>query len=129
MQPETFCKASGNIIRKVLQTLEKTGLAKQGEKGGYKGRIVTPKGHAILEEAASAILKEKGIELKAKPKTELSTKKKAAKKKTAKKKATKKKAAKKEEKGEAKPEKKTETKKEEKPVEKKAAEETEKKES
>lgn len=128
VQPEEFYPASGNIIRKILQQLEKSGLAKQADREGYKGRVVTPKGHALLESISAEIMKEKGIELKEKPKTELPKKKTG--KKTAKKKTTKKKAAKKTVKKEAeeKAEKKTtekpaeEAAKEEKPAEKKAEE-------
>jgi len=93
-RPERFYPASGNILRKILQQLEKAGLAKQTEKGVHKGRIVTPKGHAMLEAAASILLKEAGIEIHEKPKGELKPKKAPAKKKAAKK--TVKKAAKKE---------------------------------
>ncbi len=66
--PESFFKASGNIIRKVLQQLEKAGLAKQAKKGQHKGRILTPKGASLLEKVSSAIMKEKGITLPARPK-------------------------------------------------------------
>lgn len=94
-QPEQFFRASGNIIRKVLQQLEKAGLAKQAEKDNYKGRIITPKGHALLEKVSSEILKEQNIEFKEKPKGELPIKDEKKAKKKAKKKTTKKKAVKK----------------------------------
>jgi len=124
VRPEKFFPASGNILRKILQQLEKAGLAKQAEKGAHKGRIVTGKGHAILENSATAIMKEEGVVIQAKPKVEAKPKK-TVKKKAAKK--TVKKVAKKaepEKKVEEKPaEKKTEEKKtEEKPAEKKAEE-------
>jgi len=68
MAPEHFYPGSGNNIRKILQQLEKAGLAKQTAKGVHKGRVVTPKGHAILENTASAIMKEQGIVLPTRPK-------------------------------------------------------------
>lgn len=49
--PERFRKASGKIIRVILQQLEKEGLVKQVEKSGHKGRIVTPKGKSLLDKA------------------------------------------------------------------------------
>jgi len=48
-KPERFYKGSGNIIRKVLQQLEKASLVVQTEKGVRKGRIVTPKGRSFLD--------------------------------------------------------------------------------
>jgi small subunit ribosomal protein S19e len=68
MAPEHFYPGAGNNIRKILQQLEKAGLAKQTAKGVHKGRIVTPKGHAMLENTASAIMKEQGIVIKSVPK-------------------------------------------------------------
>ncbi len=68
MAPEHFHKGSGNILRKILQQLEKSGFAKQTVKGVHKGRIATPKGHQLLESVASVIMKEQGIVLPAKPK-------------------------------------------------------------
>lgn len=92
-KPERFYRASGNILRTILQQLEKAGLAKQAEKDNYKGRIITPQGHALLESVSTAIIKDQGIEFKEKPKEDLPIKeekkakkrKKTAKKKTAKK--------------------------------------------
>jgi len=60
--PEHFRKGSGNIIRKVLQQLEKEGLLKK-ETGKHKGRMLTPKAHSLIAQAT------KKIEL-AKPKKE-----------------------------------------------------------
>ncbi len=48
-------KGSGNILRKVLQQLEKAGFVKFAEKGIHKGRIVTPKGKSFLDKIASQI--------------------------------------------------------------------------
>ncbi len=55
--PERFYPGSGNIIRKILQQLEKAGFAKQVQKGVHKGRIATPKGIAFLEKIAAEITK------------------------------------------------------------------------
>ena len=111
--PEKFFRASGNIIRKVLQQLEKAGLAGKAEKGTHKGRIITQKGAKLLGKAAEDLMKEKKITIPKKSTEELpvefpikkkkkkKTRKKAKKrtrKKAAKKKTKKKKAAKTEEK-------------------------------
>jgi len=58
-KPERFKKGSGNILRKVLQRLEKSGLAIQVVKSGHKGRILTPKGKSLLDKTASEIAKSK----------------------------------------------------------------------
>ncbi len=50
-------KGSGSIIRKILQQLEKAELIKQAQKGVHKGRIVTPKGQALLDRASIEIYK------------------------------------------------------------------------
>ncbi len=47
-KPEKFYKGSGNIIRKILQQLEKAELIKQTNIKGHKGRAITPKGTAFL---------------------------------------------------------------------------------
>lgn len=57
MGSEAFCRASGNIIRKILQQLEKAGLAKQTQKGVHKGRVITPKGLSLLDKCAVKIKK------------------------------------------------------------------------
>jgi small subunit ribosomal protein S19e len=56
-QPEKFFKASGSIIRKILQQLEKAELIKQTEKGVHKGRVLTPKGQSFLDKLAVQIAK------------------------------------------------------------------------
>ena len=56
-QPEKFMKGSGNITRKMLQQLEKAGLAMQTSKNGHKGRVATAKGKSLLDKAASEIMK------------------------------------------------------------------------
>jgi small subunit ribosomal protein S19e len=54
-KPEKFFEASGSIIRKILQQLEKSELIKQTEKGVRKGRVLTPKGNSLLNKIAVQI--------------------------------------------------------------------------
>ena len=54
-KPDHFFKGSGNIIRKVLQQLEKAELVKQDEKNYHKGRVVTPKGRSFLDKIATTL--------------------------------------------------------------------------
>jgi len=56
-KPRLFYKASGSIIRKILQQLEKAELIKQTEKGVHKGRILTPKGISLLDKIAVQLAK------------------------------------------------------------------------
>lgn len=89
MAPEHFFRAGGSHLRKILQQLEKAGLAKKAEKGIHKGRVVTPQGMKLLETVANSIMKEQGVVLAALPKAaveekvEVSAEKKVAKKKAA----------------------------------------------
>ncbi len=101
-QPDKFYRASGNILRKILQQLEKTGLAAKEEKGLHKGRVITPQGAKLLGKAAAEIMAEKKITIPKKSKEELPVeypvvkkKKKKTRKKKTKKRATRKKATKK----------------------------------
>lgn len=55
--PERFRKGSGNIIRKILQQLEKAELLKKEEKKLHKGRIITPKGIKLMDDVAKRIAK------------------------------------------------------------------------
>jgi len=57
-KPEHFYKASGSIIRKILQQLEKSDLIKQAEKGVHKGRVLTPKGTSLVDKIAVQIAKQ-----------------------------------------------------------------------
>ncbi len=52
---EKFVRASGNILRKILQQLENAGLAKQTAKGIHKGRISTPKGISLINACAGQL--------------------------------------------------------------------------
>lgn len=44
-----FEKASGKVIRTILQQLEKADLIRETEKGVHKGRIATPKGISLID--------------------------------------------------------------------------------
>jgi small subunit ribosomal protein S19e len=63
-KPNRFCKASGKIIRTILQQLEKAELVKKADKG--KGRIIAQKGQALLDNTANQLT---GKSKKAAPKT------------------------------------------------------------
>ncbi len=63
-KPERFKRASGSIIRKILQQLEKAELVKQAEKGNHKGRILSPKGTSFLDKIAVQIAKQEHKESK-----------------------------------------------------------------
>ena len=69
-QPEKTFKGSGNIIRKVLQQLEKAELIKKVEKGAHKGRIITPKGVSLMDKVAVKLYKEAKASKKPAPKPE-----------------------------------------------------------
>ena len=56
-KPEHHYKGSGNIARKVLQQLEKSGLLKNEQKGQHKGRVITPKGKSFLDKIATEMSK------------------------------------------------------------------------
>ena len=58
VKPDRVKMASGNIIRKILQQLEKAGLAAKTQKGVHKGRTVSPKGKSLLDKIATQIYKE-----------------------------------------------------------------------
>jgi len=51
-RPEKFKKGSGNIIRTILQQLEKAELITQTKKGVHHGRVLTPKGQSFLNKVA-----------------------------------------------------------------------------
>ena len=56
-KPNRFRKGSGNVIRKVLQQLEKSQLVKQIDIKGKKGRIITSRGQSLLDKTAIGIRK------------------------------------------------------------------------
>lgn len=47
-KPERFAKASGAILRKMLQQLEASGLIKKVD-APIKGRVITPKGQSLID--------------------------------------------------------------------------------
>lgn len=61
--PEHTYPGSGNIIRKILQQLEKSGLVKQVAVGVHKGRRITAQGKKLLDNTAKGIMQVKGISL------------------------------------------------------------------
>jgi len=65
-KPAKFYKGSGNILRKVLQQLEKAGYLKKEEKEQYRGRKITPAGKSFLDKISSEIYK-----VRPKPKVEV----------------------------------------------------------
>lgn len=69
-KPEHHYKASGAIIRRMLQQLEKAELIKQTQKGAHKGRILTGKGVSLLTRVAKGIAKEEIKEVKVAAKEE-----------------------------------------------------------
>ena len=52
---EHMHSGSGSVARKILQQLEKAGLAVQTVKGVHKGRILTPKGISLLDKTAEEL--------------------------------------------------------------------------
>ena len=53
-KPHEFRKASGKIIRTIMQQLEKAGLIEKAEKGVHKGKAITKKGKSFLDKLAKA---------------------------------------------------------------------------
>jgi len=56
-KPDRVYRGSGNIIRKVLQQLEKAGFIAKAQKGVHKGRVITAKGKSFLDKVASSMYK------------------------------------------------------------------------
>ncbi|MDD5178021.1 MAG: 30S ribosomal protein S19e [Candidatus Nanoarchaeia archaeon] len=48
-KPEKFYRASGKVIRTILQQLEEQKLIEKAAKGVHKGRIITNKGKSLLD--------------------------------------------------------------------------------
>lgn len=80
VKPNRFTKASGKVIRVILQQLELSDLVKRADSGVSKGRIITPKGQSILDKAAISLGKAKPKKVEAKPKKVEKAKPKAEKK-------------------------------------------------
>ena len=55
-KPERFAKASGNIIRKIVQQLESAELVKHSSTQ-HKGRIIAPRGQSLLDKVSLTKLK------------------------------------------------------------------------
>ena len=55
MGSEHYARGSGNIVRKILQQLEKAGYIKQTQIGAHKGRIVTPQGASFLNKVSKGV--------------------------------------------------------------------------
>lgn len=66
-KPERFYKASGKVIRLIIQQLEKEELVKQAEKGVHKGRMITPKGKSFMDKIASRLVSKKPKKTSKKP--------------------------------------------------------------
>ncbi|MBW2984405.1 30S ribosomal protein S19e [Candidatus Woesearchaeota archaeon] len=76
---EHFYKGSGNVIRKILQQLEKAEFLRQGKIGIHKGRIITPKGKKFLDKIATKLKgPKKEVKAEEKPKPEAKPKAKQA---------------------------------------------------
>ena len=57
VKPHRFRKASGSVLRKILQQLEKAGLIAYKKEGVHKGRIITGAGTSLLTKAATRVRK------------------------------------------------------------------------
>ena len=55
--PAKFVRASGKILRNILQQLEKAGLVTFKKDSVHKGRIITPKGRSLVDKNAVLINK------------------------------------------------------------------------
>lgn len=65
-KPDKFYKGSGNILRKILQQLEKAGLLEYKKDGIRKGRILTGKGRSLLDKKTGELIRPKKEEKKGK---------------------------------------------------------------
>lgn len=54
-KPEHFYKASGKVLRNILQQLEKAELVKFHKEGVHKGRVITPKGKSFVDTALKGV--------------------------------------------------------------------------
>ena len=61
VRPKHARRASGNIIRKCLQQLQKAGLVEYREKGVRKGRVISGKGKSLLDNLSKEICKSVSI--------------------------------------------------------------------
>lgn len=56
-KPERFKKASGNIIRKVLQQLEEAGFIEKVKDSKKKGRVISDKGRKFIKDVMLMVKK------------------------------------------------------------------------
>ena len=56
-KPEAVFKGSGNIIRNIMQQLEKAELIRKIDKGVRRGKVLTPKGRSLLDRASKQVAK------------------------------------------------------------------------
>lgn len=56
--PNSFARAGGNHLRKILQQLEAAKLVKQESKGVHKGRVITPLGRKLIHAVAEVVKKD-----------------------------------------------------------------------
>jgi len=83
---ERFARASGSIIRHVLQQLDAAKLTSVELKKQFRGRKISPSGMALLDKVAAEIFKEKGLTIPQKKAEDVKPiKKKAVRKKAVKK--------------------------------------------
>jgi small subunit ribosomal protein S19e len=54
-KPSKFYRASGKIIRLILQQLEKEELLEKKDVGVHKGRVISKKGKSLLDKVASRL--------------------------------------------------------------------------
>lgn len=59
-RPHRATRASGNILRKILQQLESEKLIKKSADTVHKGRVIAPAGQALLDKTATKIKKGAG---------------------------------------------------------------------
>lgn len=66
VRPEKFFRASGNVLRKILQQLDKAGYTKQTQIGVHKGRVITKEGKLLLNSVAAEVAVMPKVEKKVK---------------------------------------------------------------
>lgn len=56
-KPESFARGSRNVLRKILQQLESSGLLKKEDESVHKGRVLTNSGVKLINDASKEALK------------------------------------------------------------------------
>lgn len=54
-KPDAFRRASGSVIRNVLQQLQAAGLVEMHEVAGHRGRVLTAKGESLIDKASNVV--------------------------------------------------------------------------